>query len=94
MKQAKMKVMELLMDPTIPESKWESALPGLQGEDLKPTNEGFMSVKDAMAFLGGISRVHLWQCRIKKGLPSHTVGGRIVFSSKELSDWVMKGAKA
>ena len=93
MKQAKMKVMELLMDPTIPECKWESALPGLQGEDLKPTNEGFMSVKDAMSFLGGISRVHLWQCR-KKGLPSHMVGNRVVFLRKELSDWVMKGAKA
>ncbi len=79
-------------DPAIPIAKKEAGLKAMRGHESKEALEGFISVKDTMVFLGGISRVHLYQCR-KKGLPSHNVGGRIVFSPQELRQWVSRNSK-
>ncbi len=92
----KEKLVALAVSDSTPAARVKAALRAIECEngDVAYEPEKFMSVKDAMVFLGGISRPHLWFCYSKKGLPSHMVGGRRVFSRKELSDWVLKGSKA
>ncbi|OGV35864.1 MAG: hypothetical protein A2X48_14700 [Lentisphaerae bacterium GWF2_49_21] len=93
MNEARSKLVELAVNAAISDEKIKEALETIKGEETKPADDGFMSVKEAMKFLGGISRPHLWKCRRERALPSHMVGERVVFSRKELSGWVLKNGK-
>lgn len=53
--------------------------------------ESYLGVKDAMVFLGNVSRSWLWSAR-KRGLPSHSLGGRVVFRASELSAYIMNSS--
>lgn len=54
--------------------------------------ESYLDVKDAMGFLGNVSRSWLWSAR-KRGLPSHSLGGRVVFRASELSAYIMNSSR-
>ena len=54
--------------------------------------ESYLGVKDAMGFLGNVSRSWLWSAR-KRGLPSHSLGGRVVFRASELSAYIMNSSR-
>ncbi|OGV36793.1 MAG: hypothetical protein A2020_03175 [Lentisphaerae bacterium GWF2_45_14] len=61
---------------------------GSGSADVSDAAESYLGVKDAMRFLGNVSRSWLWAAR-KRGLPSHSLGGRVVFRASELSAYIM-----
>jgi len=93
MKQIRTTLVELAVDKDTPEPRIKMAVDLIQSGVTKAVPaQGFIGVKDTMEFMGGISRVHLWHMR-NLGLPSHMVGGRVVFSPKEIEAWVNNNNK-
>lgn len=51
----------------------------------------FMTVKEAAQFLR-VSPILLYQLNASKKIPCRKIGRKIIFSKKELSEWVLSGA--
>ena len=49
--------------------------------------QGFLNVKSACEFLGGISRTTLWKLR-KRGLNAYSIGTRVLFKADELIEHI------
>ena len=88
MDERRSKLIELAVKAEIPDSKIKAALQVLQGDE-KPAIEAdkYDSVKGICEYLAGCSRVHLWQLR-KRGLPSHSIGGRLGFKRRDVDLWL------
>lgn len=56
-----------------------------------PIDTDFMNLKEAAMFLR-ISPSVLYQLNARKKIPCRKIGRKIIFSKKELSEWVMSGA--
>ena len=85
------RLMRKLVTEDITDEKLEAAYMVLQGRDAKLTEEaprGFLSVKDAQKYAGGISRSTLWNW-VRQGLKTHHVGGRCLFLSKEIDEFIL-----
>lgn len=70
----------------------EEAVAVLKAAEPEQSITGFINSKDACKFLGGIGRTHLWHLTRQEGLPVHHLGKRILFSPKELADFVQSQA--
>ena len=76
------------LDPTTPPERVAAALAALRGSAGTGKKEtGFFSEKEARDFLGGISRMAVWQLR-HRGLKSYRVGRRVLYDPKELHAFV------
>ena len=86
-------LIKAVLDPDVSVEKIRQSLCILQGRDMgKEKVTGYLSMKDAAEFLGGISRIHLWRLR-GQGLPSYRLGSRVVFKTDELESWMDANCK-
>lgn len=51
----------------------------------------FMTVKEAALYLR-VSPMLIYQLNARKQIPCRKIGRKIIFSKKELSEWVLSGA--
>jgi hypothetical protein len=86
-------LLKTALEPNVPEEKLELALRILQGRDIRKQEvSGYLSVRDLSKYLGGVSRISLWELR-KRGFPYYRLGGRILFKPAEIESWMAVNCK-
>ncbi len=81
-------IFEKTLSPGISPEKLDAALAALNGEnEHNKGSAGFISEKQARAYLGGISRTNLWRWS-KTGLKSYSVNRRKLYKTTDLDSFV------
>jgi len=83
-------IVKTMSSKKVPEHALLEALDILNGKKMiAKAGNGYMAIKDACKYLGGVSRTYLWSAR-KNGLKFYQIGSRVVFKSMDLDEYIEK----
>ncbi|MFZ2658656.1 MAG: hypothetical protein WAX69_27235 [Victivallales bacterium] len=88
MDQKSSKLIETVARGDIPATRIDAMLALALNEAAPASNEKFYNVCAACEYMGGISRVHLWNLR-RRGLKTFNAGGRVLLRKIDMDEFVM-----